>query len=233
MRCGRGRARQHETLLGAAPGQGALLDRRTSGGRGLPDPIRDRLPGDRGRTDPGNGRVRRAGRPAADLSRLPHRPTDVWGAGPASSSRGGAHGDVTVSGSLVDTSGRVWPSPGPREEAALLVVDVQRDFTDPALLPWLDTADQERITAAVERVNALVAAARAMEVRVVWVRLAQEPDRPWGSSRWLRGLLDACEDTLREQEPCLAGTPGADWYRVAPAPGEEVVVKRRYSAFHD
>ncbi len=138
-----------------------------------------------------------------------------------------------MSGSLLDTSGRVWSSPGPRENAALLVVDVQRDFTDPALLPWLDTADQERITAAVERVNALVAAARAMEVRVIWVRLTQDPDRPWGSSRWLRGLLDACEDTLREQEPCLAGTPGADWYRVAPAPGEEVVVKRRYSAFHD
>lgn len=137
-----------------------------------------------------------------------------------------------MSESLIDTSGRAWPPPGPREEAALLVVDVQRDFADPALLPWVDAAGRDRVAAAVERVDALVTAARASGVRVVWVRLEQDPDQPWEASLWLRGLLSASVDTLHEREPCLAGTPGADWYHVRPAPNEEVVVKRRYSAFH-
>lgn len=113
-----------------------------------------------------------------------------------------------------------------------MVVDVQRDFADPVLLPWLDTAARDRVAVAVERVSALVTAARASGVRVVWVRLEQDLEQPWNSSRWLRGMLDASDGTLREREPCVAGTPGADWYRVSPAPGEEVVTKRRYSAFH-
>lgn len=137
-----------------------------------------------------------------------------------------------MSGALTDTSGRVWPPLGTRGGTALLVVDVQRDFADPAMLPWLTPAARARVEAAVERVDALVTAARASGVRVVWVRLVQDPDHPWGTSRWLRGLLDASDDTLRDREPCRAGTPGADWYRVRPAPGEEVVDKRRYSAFH-
>jgi nicotinamidase-related amidase len=32
-------------------------------------------------------------------------------------------------------------------------------------------------------------------------------------------------------EPCVLGTPGAEWYRVRPAEGEPRVVKRGYSGF--
>lgn len=132
---------------------------------------------------------------------------------------------------ITDVSGRVWAPPGPVRECALLVVDVQRDFADPAVLTWLDAADRDRVAAAVRRTSGLVDAARAAGVRVVWVGLGQDPAEPWAASRWLRGLpADPADDP--EEEPCVEGSPGAAWFGVAPAPGEEVVVKRRYSGFH-
>jgi ureidoacrylate peracid hydrolase len=115
---------------------------------------------------------------------------------------------------------------------ALLVVDVQRDFADPERLPWLAESDRDRITGAVERVAELVLAARSAGIRVVWAALEQDPDEPWGSSLWLRGIAREPRDVRLAQEPCLAGTSGAEWFGVAPARGEDVVVKRRYSAFH-
>lgn len=133
---------------------------------------------------------------------------------------------------VVDVSGRSRPVPSAREEAALVVVDVQRDFCDPEHLPWLDEEARSRVGDAVTRVARLVERARAADVRVVWVRLEQDPESPWWSSLWLRGLLDASTAVRLPLEPCVAGTPGADWFRVSPATGEDVVVKRRYSAFH-
>ena len=133
---------------------------------------------------------------------------------------------------VVDVSGHSRPVPSAREEAALVVVDVQRDFCDPEHLPWLDEEARSRVWDAVTRISWLVERARAADVRVVWVRLEQDPESPWGSSLWLRGLLDASTAMRLPLEPCVAGTPGADWFRVSPAGGEDVVVKRRYSAFH-
>lgn len=133
---------------------------------------------------------------------------------------------------VADGTGRPRPVPSAREEAALVVVDVQRDFCDPGRLPWLDEEARSRVSSAVTRVSWLVERARATGVRVVWVRLEQDPESPWWSSLWLRGLLDASTAGRLPREPCVAGTTGAEWFRVSPAPGEDVVVKRRYSAFH-
>lgn len=137
-----------------------------------------------------------------------------------------------MTGHIIDVSGGSRPLPAPRGEAALLVVDVQRDFADPERLPWLAQSDQVRVTEAVERVAELVRAARSAGIRVVWAALEQDPDEPWGSSLWLRGIAREPREVRLAREPCLAGTSGAGWFGVAPAPGEEVVVKRRYSAFH-
>lgn len=123
-------------------------------------------------------------------------------------------------------------SPGPPERGALLVVDVQHDFASPEHVSRFGGDARRRVEEAVERVHTLVAAARSHGVPVLWARLEQDPADPWWSSRWLRGLLDAGAETLREREPCVAGTRGADWYGPGPTDGEEVVVKRRYSAFH-
>ena len=137
-----------------------------------------------------------------------------------------------MTGVLTDVSGRPRPAPAPLAEAALLVVDVQRDFADPDRLPWLDGEARARVAAAVERTAGLVRDARAAGVRVVWAALEQEPDAPWGSSLWLRDLLHESREHRLAREPCLVGTAGADWFGVAPGPEETVVVKRRYSAFH-
>lgn len=130
---------------------------------------------------------------------------------------------------LVDVDGTVHPLPGPLHEGALLVVDVQRSFADPAYLPWLDAAGLAAVDAAVTRTAWLVDQARASGVPVVWVALEQLPDSPWLTSLWLRGLDEGTWPV--PDEPCVLGTPGAEWFRVGPLPGETVVPKRRYSGF--
>jgi nicotinamidase-related amidase len=130
---------------------------------------------------------------------------------------------------LVDVDGTVHPLPGPLDEGALLVVDVQRSFADPAYLPWLDEAGLAAVDAAVTRTAWLVDQARSSGVPVIWVALEQLPDSPWLASLWLRGLDEGTWPV--PDEPCVLGTPGAEWFTVGPLPGETVVPKRRYSGF--
>ncbi|GAA1636249.1 cysteine hydrolase family protein [Actinoplanes couchii] len=100
---------------------------------------------------------------------------------------------------------------------ALVVVDVQNSFAS------------AEVQAAVDVIAGLVDAARDSGVPVVWVGLGSDPERPWKTSAWLRqGDPDA---PYGPDEPCVLGTPGAEWHRVSPAPGEIIVVKRAYSGF--
>jgi nicotinamidase-related amidase len=113
---------------------------------------------------------------------------------------------------------------------ALLVVDVQRDFADPdALAAWgVDADGLAAVENAVARCGELVDAARAADVPVVWIELAYDPERPWRSSAWLQtGSPSSPTDAF----PCVAGSPGAAWWRLEPAEGESRVHKRFYSGF--
>ena len=114
---------------------------------------------------------------------------------------------------------------------ALIVVDVQRSFGDPDHLTGyeLSPADASAVASAIEETARLVDSARASGVEVFWVELASEPSRPLRSSMWLQ---DGDPAALPGGDfPCLVGTPGAEWYGVAPAPGEVVVQKTGYSGF--
>jgi len=114
---------------------------------------------------------------------------------------------------------------------ALLVVDVQRSFADPAYLGdyGLDAAASASVVDAIAAIGALVDEARAAGIPVVWIELGSEPGSVWRASGWLRGAtLDAA---MSPDEPCIVGTAGAEWYGVAPAEGELRVVKRGYSGF--
>lgn len=114
---------------------------------------------------------------------------------------------------------------------ALVVVDVQKDFGEPDRLEayGLDSEALAALDETVTRIGALVDDARRLGVAVVWVELGSDPASPWRSSGWLReGDYDA---PMSETEPCRIGTPGAEWYRMAPADGELRVVKRGYSGF--
>ena len=119
----------------------------------------------------------------------------------------------------------------PGRTPALVVVDVQRDFGDPACLGGYGLTDEAltALDAAVTRIGELVGAARELGVPVVWVELGSDPSRPWKASNWLRaGDYDA---PMLPNEPCRLGSPGAEWYRMAPLPGELRLVKRGYSGF--
>lgn len=117
--------------------------------------------------------------------------------------------------------------PGPLGAGALIVVDVQRSFADPAHYRPASAEVARAVAAAVARVEALTTAARRNGLRVVWVRLEQKDSEPWLASDWLRGEPDGGV----YERPCLAGTPGAQWFGVRPAPGETVITKRFYSGF--
>lgn len=109
---------------------------------------------------------------------------------------------------------------------ALMVVDMQNDFCAPG--GYIDRTMGKDVGAAaaiVPQVNALVAAARAAGVPVVWLRADYSHDRiPDSMAVKLaaRGITAEC---------CKPGTWGFDWYGVAPAAGEPVVTKHSYSGF--
>ncbi|WP_328744128.1 cysteine hydrolase [Streptomyces sp. NBC_00285] len=119
----------------------------------------------------------------------------------------------------------------PGSSPALVVVDVQADFADPDRLAGhgLTEAALAALDRAVTRVGALVDAARAHHVPVVWVELGSDPARPWRASNWLRG--GDYDAPMSPDEPCVLSTAGAEWYRLRPAEGEPRVVKRGYSGF--
>ncbi|MBM9503034.1 cysteine hydrolase family protein [Actinacidiphila acididurans] len=119
----------------------------------------------------------------------------------------------------------------PGSRPALVVVDVQRDFADPAALDdyRLTNAALTALDRAVTRVGDLVDAARLADVQVIWVELGTDPALPWRASNWLRG--GDYDAPVSPAEPCVIGTPGAQWYRMRPAEGEPRVVKRGYSGF--
>ncbi|WP_213816157.1 cysteine hydrolase family protein [Glaciihabitans sp. dw_435] len=117
---------------------------------------------------------------------------------------------------------------------ALLVVDVQRSFGDPDYLGdyGLDAEASASVVDAIATIVRLVDSARALGVPVVWIELGSDPGRTWKASHWLRGR--ALDSAQSPDEPCVIGTPGAEWYGgLEPADGEIRVVKRVYSGFFE
>ncbi|MBI2756787.1 MAG: cysteine hydrolase [Chloroflexi bacterium] len=110
---------------------------------------------------------------------------------------------------------------------ALLVIDMQNDYIHPEGVAGRRGADLTTVREMVPRVQGLVGAARTAGVPVVYTRnwhSAVTDSEPW-LERSRRSLLPG------EARAGLAGTWGADWYGVEPAPGETVINKFRYDAF--
>lgn len=114
---------------------------------------------------------------------------------------------------------------------ALVVVDVQYDFADPDAIGHMCATPEDlaSVAATVVKIDELVTAARAANVPVVWVELSTS-NETWTVNGWLRN--GSREIGLGDQNPCLAGTPGARWYPpLSPAEGETIVLKDSYSGF--
>lgn len=94
---------------------------------------------------------------------------------------------------------------------ALLLIDCQVDFGAPEGAMARRGADIGPAQAALKQAAILADTARARGVPVVFVRLVSRP-----------GPLALC----------VEGTPGADFIGPQPQPGERVISKKMFSAFH-
>jgi nicotinamidase-related amidase len=97
---------------------------------------------------------------------------------------------------------------------ALLVIDVVRDFTDPA-----GKVSHPQAAEIVPRIDALVQHARQQGAIIVWVIDAHRPGKPDWELEHVRAH-------------CEAGTPGVELAPpLRPLPEDYIINKRRYSAF--
>jgi ureidoacrylate peracid hydrolase len=78
---------------------------------------------------------------------------------------------------------------------------------------------------AVDSMLGLIDAARSSGLPIIWLRQADSVP-PWSSILWLNGRDD--DDGTGY---CVPGTPGFEFWRVAPQPDETIVTKSRYSGF--
>jgi ureidoacrylate peracid hydrolase len=110
------------------------------------------------------------------------------------------------------------------DQSVVVVIDVQNDFCHPDGMQAEQGKDVTPIGGVVDRLATFLSHARRHEVPIVFVRTTHsgETDSP----EW----LDRNTGPLRAQ-CCQDGTWGAEFYRVGPESGEEVVEKHRYNGF--
>jgi nicotinamidase-related amidase len=110
---------------------------------------------------------------------------------------------------------------------ALLVVDFQNDFCSPRGAGAGRRGDLSRLEATARNLARALAAARRRGVEVVFIRFL-------GDRRFQKPNLIARDRRQRKPAKCLEGSWGAEFFRVAPLPGEKVVPKRgRFDPFLD
>mgnify|MGYP001548248302 CR=1 FL=1 len=116
-----------------------------------------------------------------------------------------------------------WVAPA---RTALLLIDGQVDFGAPEGAMARRGADIGPAQAALARAVTLTQAARAAGVAVVFVRLITRPGADTAVTRQARAR--------HEGQPllCVEGTPGAEFTGPRPRPGERIVTKTLFSAFH-
>jgi nicotinamidase-related amidase len=111
---------------------------------------------------------------------------------------------------------------------ALIVVDVQVDFAAPEGLIGRYGTDMSPAEAAIDRIEALIAAARKAGATVGFMRVMTRPETDSNALRtWM-----ARRGTPGSEGICRIGSGGEDYYRVAPEPGDIEIGKLAYSSFH-
>lgn len=116
-------------------------------------------------------------------------------------------------------------------DAVLVLIDVQNDFCHPEGSAARAGFDVAAVAPAVDRLVVLVAAARAAGIPRVFVRTTH--DETVDSVEWRHRLEPGIgPDNLPAPVNCRTTSWGAQFHRIEPEPGEPVVIKHRYSAFH-
>lgn len=118
---------------------------------------------------------------------------------------------------------------------ALLVVDMQNDFCAPGGLISKDGRDIAPAQALGRRLPAFIASARQAGVMVVFIRCVYTSERNFYlSDVWLEQAARKREGGYTRIPVCREGEWEGDFYGdVRPQPGDVVVAKHRYDAFHN
>ena len=111
---------------------------------------------------------------------------------------------------------------------ALLIVDAQVDFVSPTGVIGRQGIDLGALEAPLDRIQALISAARKAGVTLAFARVITRPET---DSQALRNLRLRMGDPPEALAICRAGTPGADYYRVRPQGGDIEIEKTLYSSF--
>jgi ureidoacrylate peracid hydrolase len=112
-----------------------------------------------------------------------------------------------------------------KENAALIIIDVQNDFCHPRGSSALNGSDTSPCVEMVPRLVEFIDAARAAEVPVIFVRAIHND---WTTSAARKAQRDRNDQKVLT---CWEGTWGAEYYLVQPLAGECEVIKHRFSAF--
>jgi len=106
---------------------------------------------------------------------------------------------------------------------AVLVVDVQNDFCEPAGASGKAGRSTDAAMAMIPTLQRFLTAAREHGTNVIFIQTIHEPSTD--SEAWIGRRINP------ESKNCLKGTWGAEFTGIAPLPSEPVVIKHRYSAF--
>jgi ureidoacrylate peracid hydrolase len=130
--------------------------------------------------------------------------------------------------------------------AALIVIDVQNDFCALGGMMSNEGFDVTEAQKAASRLPGLLAAARAAGALIVFVRNVystnadfssagkNKPANMYLSDSWLEQAARTRKGSYTRRQVCTEGSWEGDFYgEVRPLPGEPVVTKHRYSAFHN
>jgi nicotinamidase-related amidase len=116
----------------------------------------------------------------------------------------------------------------PPARTALVVVDVQTDFAAPFGLLGRHGVDLSPVAVALDRIEALIAAARGAGASVAFMRVVTRPET---DSDALKAFY-ARKGRPGEQAICRTDDGGADYYRVSPEPGDIEIQKLMFDSFH-
>jgi ureidoacrylate peracid hydrolase len=119
--------------------------------------------------------------------------------------------------------------------AALIVVDMQNDFCAAGGMMDLEGADLHAVQAMAERLPDVLEAARSSGALVVFARNVYSTERNrYLSDVWLEQMLRRRGDSYTARDVCGADSWQGDFYRgILPRPGEPIVTKHRYGAYHN